>query len=689
MKFIKKYLLGYSIQFIIVVILLVSNPFKISAQICTTRGQTPGSALPVCGTQPFEQKEVPICSTGGIGVPNCPNGGVGNVQYLDKNPFWYKFTCYESGTLGFLIKPNNSGDDYDWQLYDVTNRNVNDVLNNPSWVVTGNWAGTYGNTGASNSGVGFIQCASDPADNKNSFAKMPNLIVGHNYLLMISHYTETQSGYVLSFGGGTAVITDPKLPRLSSGEAACDGKSIIIKLNKDMKCSSLASNGSDFEINTTLTNIIGASSSTCNNGFDMETVILTLDNPIPPGDFIVSMKKGTDGTTLYDNCDREIPVGDNVSFKVYPLIPTPMDSVTALKCEPQTLELVFKKNMLCNSIAANGSDFEIIGGPVLITISSAEAVNCNNNLSRKIHIQLNAPIQKGGIYTIRLKNGSDGNPIIDECGQVTPVGSTVSFTVKDTVNADFTYNIIYGCAQNIVQYTHPGGNDVNKWSWKFDNSILNNTPNPIITYTNFQQKKTQLIVTNGVCSDTSNISIFFDNLLVADFDITENICPNETAKITNKSTGRILEWKWNFDNGVTSNLKNPPAQMYQAQLSADYFAKPSLIVKNDYGCYDTIIKPIKVIFSCFITVPKAFSPNGDGRNDFLYPLGAYKAKDLQFSVYNRFGQRLFYSSNWQDKWDGKFKGKGMDPGTYVWTLSYFDNAAGRRINRKGTTVLIR
>ncbi len=81
--------------------------------------------------------------------PAVPDGG---ATYENKNPFFYKFTCYTAGTLGFLITPLAANEDYDWQLYDITGRNPNDIFTENSLVVTGNWAGTYGPTGASAAG---------------------------------------------------------------------------------------------------------------------------------------------------------------------------------------------------------------------------------------------------------------------------------------------------------------------------------------------------------------------------------------------------------------------------------------------------------------------------------------------------------------------------------------------------------
>jgi gliding motility-associated-like protein len=95
------------------------------------------------------------------------------------------------------------------------------------------------------------------------------------------------------------------------------------------------------------------------------------------------------------------------------------------------------------------------------------------------------------------------------------------------------------------------------------------------------------------------------------------------------------------------------------------------------------------VYSCFIAVPSAFTPNGDGKNDFLYPLKAYKSSSLSFGVYNRFGQRLFYTNDWQRKWDGKYKGLPQVPGTYVWVLEYLNLESNKQVYEKGTTILIR
>jgi gliding motility-associated-like protein len=677
----------FTFLFFIVVVLFAT---KVSAQ-CTALGQNPSTAFPVCGTTSFFQASVPICSGPNIVVPGCPDAQAAG-GYENKNSFWYKFTCYQSGTLSFLITPNNLGDDYDWQLYDVTGINPNNVFVDPNNIVTGNWAGTYGITGASSAGVNYIQCASNPADNKPTFAKSPNLIVGHNYLLLVVHYDNTQSGYSLSFGGGSASITDPLEPHLKSASAPCDGTEIRIKLNKKMKCNSLAADGSDFRINTSPPfpggfAPISAIADACANGFDFDSLSIFMASPFPPGTYTLFARKGTDGNTLKDNCDREIPEGEAVQFTVYPLFPTPMDSLTKPKCEPDSLVLIFRKNIKCSSIEPSGSDFNITG-PYPVTIIAATA-NCVRGGSNKIVLKLSAPMQVAGNFLVNLKVGTDGNTLLDECDVQTPLPDNVAFVIKDTVNADFNFIINYTCKINTVNYTHNGANAVNNWLWTFGSAPNSTLQNPIITYTNFEPKTTSLIVSNGVCSDTASKPIVFENYLKANFDVTDVICPNKPASFKNNSVGKNLTYEWIFGNGNITNVKDPTPQTFVPQLYTDYDARPQLIITNSFGCSDTIYKNVKVVFTCFIAVPSAFTPNGDGKNDFLYPLKAYKSSSLSFSVYNRFGQRVFYSNDWQQKWNGKFKGIPQNAGTYVWTLDYINLESNKHVVEKGTTILIR
>ncbi len=561
---------------------------------CITLGQIPQTALPVCGTRGLSQSSVPIFSTSSLVVPGCSDGS--SVNYTDKNPFWYKFTCYASGPISFVITPNNPGDDYDWQLYDVTGRNIQDVFRDPTMVVIGNWSGTPGLTGASLTGANFIQCASFPTDNAPNFALSPNLIQGHEYLLLVSHYDDTQSGYVLSFDIGRDNITDNTPPAISKVTAdLCNGTRIGLKFNKKIMCSSITKrDNTEFEIIDNSGNPISSpivssvsgfrcESGGCNTGFDTDSLSIILSDTLPPGNYTIRIKNGADNNTLLDNCDNVIPSGTN----------------------------------------------------------------------------------------------------------------STPFTVVPKMNAEFFWNIKYGCKYDTVSYfpKYPAG--ITSFQWTFDSQITNtsNSPNPVVVYPIFGNRITSIEITNQYnCKVRYRDTIYLYNTLKAGIGATNIICPDDGGIFFSRSIGdSIQQWSWNFGNGNTL-IENSPSEHTQAYPNAtnqDYQIPVKLIITNNLGCVDSNTVYIKIVRNCFIAVPNAFTPNGDGLNDFLYPLNAYKAQQLKFAVFDRFGNRLFYTENWNKKWDGRYKGKDANAGTYVWYLNYFDPERNKQVVLKGATILIR
>lgn len=662
---------------------------------CTTLGQTPATAFPVCGSSVFTQSSVPPCVNGTVTAP-CASG-TGNI-YQDLNPYWYKFTCFASGTLGFLIVPNNSSDDYDWQLFDVTNHSPADVYTNSNLLVACNWSGLTGTTGTSATAASLTECGSTNNFNPPIYSKMPNLIQGHNYLLLISHFSgDSQSGYALSFAGhgGTASITDSVPPGLKSIRPICDGSRIELVLNKKMKCSSLAADGSDFVLSPAVAKVIGASANSCTSGFDMDTITLTLDGPLTPGNYFISADTGTDKNILLDNCENQVTAGASLPFQLTALLPTALDSITPPACAPVSLQLVFKKKILCSSIAADGSDFRVTG-PSIVTVTGATGGCDATGETYTILLQLAGPIVTGGTYQVAIAAGADGNTIIDECGLSIPLGGpTLFFTTKDTVSAAFNEQILYGCRNDTIVVTYPGKNGVDQWRWAFsggDTSILQNPPMQvysIVSDTTISSVIVQLIVSNGFCSDTVSTVISLDNAIHAKFEAPNILCPKDAAVFKNNSTGSTINsYTWDFGDGTSSNDSLPPDHLFPVTgVEKKYMVM--LIAGNNSGCHDTAVQQIDVLRSCYIAVPSAFTPNGDGLNDYLYPLNAYKADNMEFRVYNRYGQLVFQSSNWTKKWDGTVNGHPEPPGTFVWYLQYTDRNSGKKIFLKGTSILIR
>ncbi len=650
-----------------------------TAQNCTAPGQNPGTAFPVCGNIPFTQTTVPLCGGKKLPAIHCSD------DVTDVNPFWYKFTCYQSGTLGFVITPKVLQEDYDWELYDVTGVDVNTVYTNGNLAIASNWSGELGVTGASAAGTNLFECAGGGVA---LFSKMPMLQAGHNYLLLISHFTPTQSGYTLQFTTGVpgaANIIDPNvIPRMQKADVNCSGQVIHLKLNKKIKCASIATNGSDFSITPSNASIIAATGFECGIKFDTDSMDVQLDHPLPPGNYTLQVKIGSDNNTLLDPCDNAMPVTETATFTVPPPNPTPMDSLTKVGCSPNTLQLVFSKPIVCSSIAADGSDF-IVTGNYPVTVSSATGV-CTNGKTTAVTVTLSQAMMVAGNFRIELRRGSDGNTLLDECAGETPVGSFIPFSVKDTVNADFTYNVQYGCSLDVVNFFHPGNGGVNTWRWKLGDGFTSTLQSPQANYTNFSTKTIELFVSNGVCHDSTTTTFVLDNYLTADFTVYPDNCPQEPIPFTAMSTGKIKRHDWDFGDGQTGTGAIATHIYARPQRETTYNVRYT--VTDSFGCSKMVQKPVKVYNSCTVAVPNAFTP-GRATNNVLYPLNAIKADQLEFTVYNRWGQMIFRTTNWKAGWDGSLNGIAQPSGTYVWLLRYTDRDSGKKIERKGFAVLIR
>jgi gliding motility-associated-like protein len=568
--------------FIVSLFLFLGNLFG----QCPNNGQNPLSAFPVCASTTFTQNIVPTCPGQNLPVPPC-SGSI----YTDKNPYYYKFTSFQSTQLVFTIKPLNLSDDYDWQLFDVTGKNPNNIYTDASMYVCCNWSGNQGVTGTNLTASNSFSCEG----NTSNYTKAPNLIQGHDYLLMISHFDDAgQSGYNLSFQNASGFV-DTTAPSVKSITANCVANKILVKLNKKMKCSSISNFGSEFNItgNPTITSSIGFG---CTTNFDTDSIIISLASPLPAGSYTAKIQRGTDGNTIVDNCGNEIPVNQSFDFTVVGAAqPTPMDSIIPLACNPNTLQLVFKAPIRCNSVAVNGSDF-IVTGPSTVNILSASIV-CNNSLGSVITVNLASPITVAGNYTITLKSGNDGNTLLNQCDVATLAGSTIIFPVYVSPNPAFTYVVNNEtCKADTLTFTHNVNNSVNKWQWTFDGTPTTSTlQTQQVVYNSFTTRVVKLRVSNPACTDsiTQNIPIA-DHLIIPKFVASrDTTCPNNPETFTDSSKGKITSWKWDFANGQTSTSQTPPTQIYPV-LPINKLYATKLVVTNQIGCIDSITKDIFV-----------------------------------------------------------------------------------------------
>lgn len=112
-------------------------------------------------------------------------------------------------------------------------------------------------------------------------------------------------------------------------------------------------------------------------------------------------------------------------------------------------------------------------------------------------------------------------------------------------------------------------------------------------------------------------------------------------------------------------------------------------VTTALGCIgeDSITVDVSAASKNAIQMPNAFSPNGDGLNDCFGVGFLGQISNLRLSVYDRWGNRVFYTNNPTQCWDGRFGGKELATGVYIYQVSATTMCGD--VVRKGTVTLIR
>jgi gliding motility-associated-like protein len=111
-------------------------------------------------------------------------------------------------------------------------------------------------------------------------------------------------------------------------------------------------------------------------------------------------------------------------------------------------------------------------------------------------------------------------------------------------------------------------------------------------------------------------------------------------------------------------------------------------ISDVHTCLTTDTMEILVLKKPGYYLPSAFTPNGDGLNDVARPYLVGMKSLKSFSVFNRWGNLIYYSQKEGEGWDGKSKGVDQNAGIYIWVLEYYDNS-NTLIKQKGTITLIR
>ena len=162
---------------------------------------------------------------------------------------------------------------------------------------------------------------------------------------------------------------------------------------------------------------------------------------------------------------------------------------------------------------------------------------------------------------------------------------------------------------------------------------------------------------------------------------TPDLCGSGLVQFTDNSTNTI--WDWHFGDGDSASTQNP-VHIYSAPGS---YPVTLLSFVGTLSCKTISQLMVDVPPFSQLYIPNAFSPNDDGRDDMYYVFGKCIA-EMTFKVFDRWGEKVFETSDPAVGWDGRYKGQMENAGVFMYEFNG-TLTTGEKINRKGNITLMR
>ncbi|HMK26907.1 MAG TPA: PKD domain-containing protein [Chitinophagaceae bacterium] len=266
------------------------------------------------------------------------------------------------------------------------------------------------------------------------------------------------------------------------------------------------------------------------------------------------------------------------------------------------------------------------------------------------------------------------------CGSITLSKTINPRGIVTNVDFDYVADCDSGYVRFINKFPELQGT-MGQYSWDFGDGTISTAVNPIHTYgqPGSYPVKLKLTTSTSCLDDSLTITVTMPNLPVT-------ISPDQTIFIGQKIqlfvNGAGNSYQWSPATGLSSTTVARPL----ASPVQDITYKATVI--NDNGCSGEDSVHITVVELDGIYVPTAFTPNNDGRNDDIRPYFGTKFTLKEFSIFSRWGERIFTTSTRDEGWKGKINGVEQNSGVYAWILRYIDDK-GKSKEKKGTVILVR
>jgi gliding motility-associated-like protein len=261
---------------------------------------------------------------------------------------------------------------------------------------------------------------------------------------------------------------------------------------------------------------------------------------------------------------------------------------------------------------------------------------------------------------------------------VTTCVTADTIVVRTIPPPQITLKNVPACIGQVVTLNATPANATNapaSYVWEKDGVKLPQTTASIEVTTPGQYKVTYTV---GECVATGTSVVSFHEYPITDMTRLIKFCKESDEKAT-LDAGPGARYLW-MESGNTGRKE----EVYTA---GTYHVR----VYNEFNCYtlDSIV--VEDVCPPRLFVPSAFKPNGDGEDDRFDVFGAY-FKDFEMTIFNRWGEIIFYTRDRYESWDGTYRGEPMPIGVYAWTINYraefkdFDEGMQRM---KGSVTVLR
>ena len=286
----------------------------------------------------------------------------------------------------------------------------------------------------------------------------------------------------------------------------------------------------------------------------------------------------------------------------------------------------------------------------------------------------------------------------DPPGSCTFSTSNVIFHFYENPVVDFTAGDSAGCPVHCADFTNfstiGGGGSIVSLNWDFGDAgpgSSEQNPTKCFSESGFYDITLTATSNNGCVSfltQTHLIQVY--NLPVAEFNSSPSPATllDPTIVFNDQSSSDVIYWSWIFGDGDTlaTGISNP-VHDYPGTTTGTY--PVTLIVQNVDGCYDTVIHEIVIGPAFTFYIPNAFTPGGNGMNDYFFGSGIGIVK-YNLSIFDRWGDMVFQGKELNAKWDGKANSGGntAQSDVYIWKVEITD-VFNKKHSYIGTVTLVK